>query len=88
MIFNACFWQTFFALLGTQNCHFGLPEPNFSKPHFWKTRIGFRSAWTLTNILHGDCPETKSRPVSIFCSGGMVRVVENAKPEKIEANEK
>lgn len=51
---------TFFQFLGSQNDYLYPPKncehPEqypFSKKHLWKTRIGFKTAYDLANIIHG-----------------------------------
>lgn len=54
-----CPWlSTFFSFLGTQNDYL-FPGPGrtgtkypFDKPHWWRTRIGFKTAWELTCIIY------------------------------------
>ena len=52
------FWTTFFKFLGSQNDYLyphkgteNYPHP-FDKPHLWKTRLGFKTAWDLAKIIN------------------------------------
>jgi hypothetical protein len=51
------FIKCFFSFLGTQNDYLypfdGCVHPDsypFQKPHLWKTRIGFSTAWSIAKI--------------------------------------
>lgn len=52
------FFITFIKFLGMQNDYL-FPKANdnnwypFSKPHLWKTRIGFSTAWAISKAVHG-----------------------------------
>lgn len=55
--------RIFFEHLGQQNGYgftgIGAPYP---KPHLWKTRFGFSTAWNLACILAEPAPEGSQKP--------------------------
>ena len=52
------FIQTFFTFFGHQNDYCYPNEATkdcwypFNKPHLWKTRFGFKTAWDIAKIAH------------------------------------